>query len=338
VKGFRAGLVASVVAAVAMTGASNAWACNEPAIHIADTSAGPGDTVRFTLSDTQPGATYTVWVEGRVVATGEDTTAAQGYRGTFTMPDLGGSTRSVYVKGEIRHMDESAEHVFDGPWTTEPQFQFTRPASPGAAPPAREPVHAPAPTEAPERQRPPVDTEPGTPAGSSPSTGTGPAGPATPGPPSSPVKPADPSGSSRPEMTAAAKAAAESPSRAIARDRASRAAAPAPVRRPEQVEKGDAAPLTRPDETPTAPSAFLVAIALIVLAGAASVMLRLLRRGGATPSGDRTPTVPPWIPPDVRREAWARDVLIEAELQELIAEERARELAADRDGASAAPG
>jgi len=96
--------------------------------------------------------------------------------------------------------------------------------------------------------------------------------------------------------------------------------------------------MTRPDEAPATPAAFVVGISLLVLVSAALAVTRVLRRGGPSPSGDRAPMVPPWIPPDVRRQAWARDVLIEAELQELIAEERARELAADRDGAPAAPG
>jgi hypothetical protein len=110
------------------------------------------------------------------------------------------------------------------------------------------------------------------------------------------------------------------------------------VHRPRKLARRVGIPLTLPIETPAVPSTFLVGIALIVLTGAAFAMVRVLRRGGANPSGDRTPTVPPWIPPDVRREAWARDVLIEAELQELIAEERARQLAPDKDGAPAAPG
>jgi hypothetical protein len=350
-RAFRAGLIASLVTAVAMTGASNAWACNLPRIHIADTQVGPGDTIPYALSDTQQGATYTLAVEGRPIhpdgancrrtAVGwecEDTTAAQGYRGTFTMPDLGGSTRSVYVKGEIMHMDESAEHTFDGPWTSEPQVQFTRPGSPATTPPASGPTPLPAPTEAPGRHRTPVDTHPGTPGGGSAPTGSGPTSPAAPGPPSSPVTPGDPSGSPPADGSSASNAVTEGLRQAASRDRARRAPAPVPVRLPRWVERSVGTPLTRPDEAPVGPSTILVGIALIVLAGAALVIVRLLRRGGATPSGDRVPVVPPWIPPDVRREAWARDVLIEAELQELIAEEHAKELAADRDGAPAAPG
>jgi hypothetical protein len=341
-KGFRAGLIALVVAVVMMAGAGNAWACFRPTFDLDVTSARAGDTVPFTLSHTQLGATFTVAVEGYVVVPdGEDTTAAQGYRGTFTMPNRGGSTRSLLVKGEMRHLDDSADHMDDGPWSDEPALQFIRPGPPGPAPPAREPNSVPAPTDAPERQRPPMDSKPTTPGGGSPSTGSGPAGPAgpgSPGPPSSPVSPADPSGSPRPEVSAAVEAAADSPSLATAQEQSRRPAAAAPVRRPRQVERRVGTSLTRPDETPALPATVLVGIALIVLIGAAFAMVRLLSRGGAAPGADRAPTVPPWIPPDVRREAWARDVLIEAELQELIAEERARELAADMDGAPAAPG
>jgi hypothetical protein len=339
VRAFRAGLIASVVAAVAMSGASSAWACFRPTFDIDVTSARPGDTVPFTLSHTQVGATFTVAVEGFVVVpAGEDTTAAQGYRGAFTMPDRGGSTRSLLVKGEMKHIDDSADHPDDGPWSDERALQFIRPGPPGEPPAARDPVDAPASTEAPERPRAPVDSKPSAPGAGSPSTGSGPAGSPSPRPPSSPVKGADRSGSPQPEASAAAKVPADTPSRANARHRARRAPAATPVRRLRQAERSVGIPLTRPDVTPAVPSTLLVGIALIVLAGAAFVMVRLLRRGGATPSGDRAPVVPPWIPPDVRREAWARDVLIEAELQELIAEERARELVADRDGSPAAPG
>jgi len=50
------------------------------------------------------------------------------------------------------------------------------------------------------------------------------------------------------------------------------------------------------------------------------------RRRPGSPEGDPAVVAPPWIPPAVAADARARDVLMEAELQEMVSEERARAL------------
>jgi hypothetical protein len=70
-------------------------------------SYGPNDPTPFKITGTDEGAPYTVVVmDGGVPKASfsyQDTDSQQGTKGTFTMPDLGGSARSIEVKFDVAH-------------------------------------------------------------------------------------------------------------------------------------------------------------------------------------------------------------------------------------------
>ena len=72
---------------------------------------------------------------------------------------------------------------------------------------------------------------------------------------------------------------------------------------------------------------------MLVLAAMAGLALFLIRRRGAEPDLEQAVVPPPWIPPSVKREMSAREAMIEAELQEMISEERAKRVLAPRPSA-----
>src|SRR5690242_7704173 len=65
-------------------------------------SAGPGDTVSFSISSIEPGATYTLQIAG-VEVSGTNDTPYNGVSGTFTMPDLGSSVLTVTGLAHTHH-------------------------------------------------------------------------------------------------------------------------------------------------------------------------------------------------------------------------------------------
>ena len=90
------------------------------------------------------------------------------------------------------------------------------------------------------------------------------------------------------------------------------------------------APITEIGATPPAradlgaPSALILGLTLLalVVSSVIAVVAVRRRRGGPNEVGEVSP---PWVPPVVDAEARARDLFIEAELQEMIAEHRAHQ-------------
>lgn len=79
----------AVIATVALLSpAASASACATASLTLPP-SAGPGDTVWFSISSIEPGATYTITLDGHEVASGTNDTSYNGVSGSFTMPDLG---------------------------------------------------------------------------------------------------------------------------------------------------------------------------------------------------------------------------------------------------------
>lgn len=85
---------------------SPAVACTEPEFTLLTDSAGPGDRVDFTVSNTEPNASFSLSIEGWHQSFTDDSTD-QGYRGSFTLPDLGDGSRPVYVQFAGGHDDQA---------------------------------------------------------------------------------------------------------------------------------------------------------------------------------------------------------------------------------------
>ena len=119
--------------------ASNALACSDPSIGGVTPSAGPNDPVSFSAVNLDPGASYSVSVGGRDVASG---TAAGGpITGGFAMPDLGASG-VYYVELRVAHED--------GTWISTQPIRFV----------AAAPVSPPVAQTAPKQPRPPARPTP----------------------------------------------------------------------------------------------------------------------------------------------------------------------------------
>jgi hypothetical protein len=126
---WRVGLTLSVVYSVLGITASLASACLEPQLYVSPSTAEAGDPVSFTITGTELDATYTVTVEGISVAGGTDTDQSEGTSGSFAMPNLGPQSRTVYARMVTQH-DGST-------WPDEVALQYQVPAS-SPPPPAGE--------------------------------------------------------------------------------------------------------------------------------------------------------------------------------------------------------
>lgn len=80
--------------------ASAAVACNEPSLGLLRPSARAGDSVSFSAVHVDPGASYTVLLNGQGVAEGAAGDGPVG--GSFTMPDLG-RAGTYYVELHVGH-------------------------------------------------------------------------------------------------------------------------------------------------------------------------------------------------------------------------------------------
>src|SRR5688500_4103555 len=99
--GLRMGVATGAVLLMLAAAADAARACNLPKITVSPPSAGPGEPVSWRIGDIEPRATYIVTVAGRGVADGE--AGGSPPSGSFSMPDLGGKSQSVFVEMEVRH-------------------------------------------------------------------------------------------------------------------------------------------------------------------------------------------------------------------------------------------
>jgi hypothetical protein len=150
--------VMTVLAIAVAVSAPPATACNEPDIEVSTTRARPGDWVNFTVSATDAGAGYIVFVQGQEVATGTDPDGG-GVSSRFQMPDLGDSDLPAAVEVKVTHPNPGSEGGdFHGgaPWwgsTAEVGYR-ARTSSPAPAPaPEREKARKSAPRAQPERKR-----------------------------------------------------------------------------------------------------------------------------------------------------------------------------------------
>jgi VTC domain-containing protein len=117
----------------------------DPTFVLTQSGAAPGDSVHFSISGTEGRATYSLEVDGEELGEGsvpEDS----GVSGTFTMPDLGNTSRAVTVEAQITQSDETM--------TRERSLQYHPPSQASAGPTA--PQAAPVLTSAPAAQATPA--------------------------------------------------------------------------------------------------------------------------------------------------------------------------------------
>jgi hypothetical protein len=95
-----------LVGLVVLLAAPTAWACLTSSGTASPDTAGPGDPISFSISGIQHGADYTVFAEDRVVASGVNQTSHDGVMGSFPMPDLGDQRQTVYVYMEAEHDED----------------------------------------------------------------------------------------------------------------------------------------------------------------------------------------------------------------------------------------
>jgi hypothetical protein len=309
----RVGVASTIVVAMSLIPAASALACLEPQgfagpLAGGPPSYGPNDPTPFKITGTDEGAPYTVTViDGGVPKASfpyVDADSAQGASGSFSMPDLGGSSKSVEIRFEVAH---------EG--TTYPStrfIQYVPPTPPGG--------NSPAPT-------PDAGGGHGTPAGGSPS-GHQQGSPASPGQaplatpaPGAPIA-GSPAGVTEPQQ--AGESAGASVRAAEAESAGARAAADARAERlsrataPERAEFSDGSTQVGPVAVPT--------INLIVMA-----VIFALGMGGLTGVffvAGRLAPEPGRVAIDVG-EALTPDA-IEAELQEMISEARATGMPGDQ--------
>ena len=72
---------------------------------VLDKSAGPGDTVSYSISGIEPNSTYSFTIGGQTVSGTND--GSPGASGTFTMPDLGSQQQTLTAQGSCSCPDSS---------------------------------------------------------------------------------------------------------------------------------------------------------------------------------------------------------------------------------------
>ena len=148
----RARLIGVAAALFFISGVGSAHACINVHIGAYPSAAHAGDLVHYSVSSLEAGAGYTVSVNGSVVAEGKATGDAVG--GTFTMPNLGAQGTAVTVGVTFDHSEIDGARGAD---TTKVTYEPVA-ASPPAPPPAsaQPPPPAPAPAAAQPRTAKPV--------------------------------------------------------------------------------------------------------------------------------------------------------------------------------------
>jgi hypothetical protein len=339
----RKGLLGAVLTTLvaAGIGAAPAPACDSADI-TPGASARPGDSVPWTAAGLQSGASYVVSVSG-VGQIASGISDGSPVRGTFTMPPRVGSAAGVSVELEITHDDFGADDphasrsrsvAYEDTSAAQAQPQPQPPtgqehaASPqAAAPPAPDPGHAGSPNtpaSPPNGEPAHVQAPPHHHSATVSHTLVAPrhhvgrplAGRA------STAAERDLVGAVAVTAPTPVPAAAAHGSRVVrAETRATELRSPAPV----SVTVPAAAAAQRQSE----PVAALIAVALIALGGSLLGLLVRRRRPG---DESLAPFLPDPVGPSLH------DALVEAELQELLAEEEARTNAADARGAPVATG
>ena len=364
------GLVAVLLAAGVGTGV--AYACLDPEIAPSQRPAGPGDTVPFTIDNTDEGAKYVVTVNGREVTSGVDNDSGPGVSGSFVMPDLGGGPRKVNVGGSVEH--EGGVDASGTPLVACKPCPLDGDAVP-YAPPAATTTQAGAPSS--DDRQPAASGD----ASSAPATDESPgAAPAAPGasapsrapagrPGATPARDASPAKSGVGERPGKAGASTGSQARQpqaatrpaipvpdVAMDAAANAGAPtagSPVGRGEGEESSSAAtaargvnsapvvgtakliakrPLPATARAPRGEGGVLgwlsIAVGILVLLGIAGAGAAYVRSRMSRPPSDSMGPAVAIAAPVVEAKDAIRMLAIEAELQEILNEQRAREMLA----------
>jgi hypothetical protein len=324
VRAIRRTILATALAAAALAvGPGAASACNDPIVRFSGTTpagpgpgspseAGPGDSVAFVIGDAKEDASWSVSIAGRHITSGT------GSRGDFVMPELGGESREVSVDVVVAHASTADDA--GGPWPISFDVRYRGPATAPASPtsqPAEAPAAAPrliAPEKS-EPKQPATGSHPDGTGGATPQGGAPPAsGPGGPGGTDSPSSPAGPN-AGRAEPAAATVEAR--PSGATRRSDRSPALARAVLVIPDRVMEGSeresaVASLRSVDDEDIAATSVVIAIGIVLLLGAGGAgALALLRRRPAAPRPGMV--------------VKASEAEVEAELQEMIAEQRLRE-------------
>jgi hypothetical protein len=342
-------LAVAILAAVSLLcAAPPAYACQFPNLSLLAPSAGPGEQVGFTISEVDQGARWDVYLEGQWVA--GDISDGRPVRGSFPMHDLGSTSYTATVSAQVDHDDGPnqpplgrLEYRAPAPPAELGPQQSTSPVTPAEPAPstteAEQPARAPAkPGRQPDGGRSqPVRTH---------------RSPSRPHEPSAHVqKPrrAAPQLEQRSRSTAldeyratgravTDEVARGDRTRAVAGRRAAEARAERPAQGPRRAAiPAPLAPAQPLEARPTGPATVPVGVAvLVLLVATTAAVLYVARRRRPGLGAEPDDTSPPWIPPEVALEARARDVLIEAELQEIVAEERLKRL--DRGQRTDVPG
>jgi len=292
----------------------------------------PGDSIPFSVSNTDAGATATLHVDGHDISQ-TDPGGEPGFQGRFELPDLGDSPKTIEIYATIDHDDPLADDpskTEHNQWTSKQStidYEPTPTSPPGGGPGGG--GHRPSPTydqNAPQQSS-------GSPAGGGSGAGASIGGVPQSGSPTPGSSPSPGGGSAGPTQAQAVVQGAQdsttmTPHEAAvttANDRQDRRDG-AEVRRlrnrPERV--GVPTPAHMPVAVATTGYAVFASLALVLIAGAVGLVLFLARRGR---SDDGTLVGGPvWLPPPLQAQADQRSLLVEAELQEMIAEARARQM------------
>jgi hypothetical protein len=108
----------------------SAWACPTTTLAL-DQSAGPGDTVSYSIAGIVPGATYSFTIAGQEISGKNTSSTDNGVSGTFTMPDLGSQALTLTANGSCSCPDSADNPGLHG------EMQYLPP--PPAAPPSSGP-------------------------------------------------------------------------------------------------------------------------------------------------------------------------------------------------------
>jgi hypothetical protein len=335
----------ALLALALLVGAPGASACQFPDLVLTPPGGSgapvhPGDPVGFSASNVdpptggQPGGTFTVHVAGHdfsVTNQGPN----PGVQGSFQMPDLGDSSKTVYVTGTTSHEGDT--------WQTNKTVTLNyEPATPPSGPPPGGGGPGPGGGHG-GRGHSGTQNQQGTNGvsnlGGTTSSGTSSsaqanatsssaasssAGDAVPATGSSGSGP-EQGGASLPVSTSAVARAHQELQRSDAAAAGARHRSKAPEGLRRQLPPRSDSTSVVPGEVAIPGYAVLGLAALIVVAGGTALALRAMRRGGGAAGADGS-AGHPWLPPPVQLEMDLRGRLIEAELQEMIAEERARQL------------
>ena len=319
----RVGLIAAA-AVLLVPGA--AQACNEPTVSVWPNVAGPGDTMHYTITNLTAGAQYELSVEGVLVVPTREATSTSA-SGTFTMPDLGDRSGGISIGGPIEHWDieNSPTRKFDTDGT------YRAPASTLTGPPESQPAPGTPPADVPGGRERGAANPAGRLNGEAPArraprplraTRPDAPGPQTAAPVEAEVPLAAPTpATAEPDAVSAPRRELRAVPVAPGRIRATppppaRATVPERASPRLQIETVSAPePGAAEHDGPALP---LMLVAALSAAGGCAVWLMLLLRRGGEAAVPRAMAPDPLIPPDAS---------VEAELQEIVAEERARQIA-----------